>query len=188
MQTRAAHVPVVGVTGPGATRLVSAGDAAVLAALLSDNRAFLAPWDPVRPDDYFTVAGQRAVIREALERHLEGTALPHVILDGDARVVGRITLNGIVRGAFQSASVGYWVGEEHNGKGYAGAALRHIMAFAFNHLGLHRIQAETLVHNVASRRVLERNGFVRFGLAPAYLNIAGEWQDHVMYQVVNGRG
>jgi ribosomal-protein-alanine N-acetyltransferase len=32
--------------------------------------------------------------------------------------------------------------------------------------------------------VLGRNGFVRFGLAPAYLNIAGEWRDHVMYQKV----
>jgi ribosomal-protein-alanine N-acetyltransferase len=178
---------MVGVTQSGATRLVADDDAAVLATLLTENRAFLAPWDPIRPDDYFTVTGQRAVIREALERYTLGASLPHVILDGDGRVVGRITLNGIVRGAFQSCSVGYWVGEEHNGKGYAGAALRHVMTLAFDHLGLHRIQAETLVHNVASQKVLERNGFVRFGLAPSYLNIAGEWQDHVMYQVLSDR-
>jgi ribosomal-protein-alanine N-acetyltransferase len=37
---------------------------------------------------------------------------------------------------------------------------------------------------VASQRVLERNGFVRYGLAPAYLEIAGRWQDHVMYQAL----
>jgi ribosomal-protein-alanine N-acetyltransferase len=49
---------------------------------------------------------------------------------------------------------------------------------------LHRIQAGTLLHNIGSQRVLERNGFVRYGLAPAYLNIAGKWQDHILYQVL----
>ena len=56
---------------------------------------------------------------------------------------------------------------------------------AFDELGLHRVEAGTLVHNVGSQRVLERNGFVRFGLAPQYLRIAGRWQDHVLFQVLN---
>lgn len=75
-------------------------------------------------------------------------------------------------------------GATDNGRGLATAAVRGIMRVAFDELGLHRIQAETLLHNVGSQRVLERNGFVRFGVAPAYLKIAGEWQDHAMYQVV----
>jgi [ribosomal protein S5]-alanine N-acetyltransferase len=108
---------------------------------------------------------------------------------GDPRrggaVAGRITLNGIVRGAFQSCSVGYWVSEAVGGRGLATAALRDVKAAAFGALGLHRIQAETLVHNVASQRVLQRNGFSRVGLAPAYLKIAGRWQDCILYQVIN---
>jgi ribosomal-protein-alanine N-acetyltransferase len=71
-----------------------------------------------------------------------------------------------------------------NGLGRATAAVHEIVRVAFEDLGLHRVQAETLLHNVRSQRLLERNGFIRFGLAPAYLNIAGKWQDHVMYQVV----
>ena len=46
------------------------------------------------------------------------------------------------------------------------------MRVAFVELGLHRIEAGTLLDNVASQRVLERNGFVRFGVALGYLNIA----------------
>jgi ribosomal-protein-alanine N-acetyltransferase len=46
-------------------------------------------------------------------------------------------------------------------------------------------EAATLLDNVRSQRVLERSGFVRFGVAPAYLKIAGRWQDHAMYQIVN---
>jgi ribosomal-protein-alanine N-acetyltransferase len=152
--------------------------------MLRTNQEFLAPWDPIRGDAYYTVDGQRDVVRAALKEHGEGRCLPHVILD-DSGVVGRITLNGIVRGAFQSCSVGYWVSAAHTGRGLATSALRHILRAAFDDLGLHRVQAEILAHNTASQRVLERNGFIRFGVAPKYLNIGGQWQDHILYQVIN---
>ncbi len=171
-----------------ATRLVSLDDVPVLAELVLANREFFAPWEPVRDDDYFTVEGQREFVRDVLEKHERGAALPHVILDESGRVVGRITLNGIVRGPFQSCSLGYWLSADANGRGLATGAVRDIMRVAFEELGLHRIEAGTLRHNVRSQRVLERNGFIRFGVAPQYLNIAGEWQDHVMFQVVTGAG
>jgi len=157
----------------------------VLAKLLQANRGFLAPWEPVRDDDYFTVEGQRAVIRSALQRYEQGTTVPSVIIDESDRVVGRITLNDIVRGPFQSCHLGYWLSAAANGRGLATAAVREIIRVAFEELGLHRIQAGTLLHNVRSQRVLERNGFVRFGVAPTYLNIAGKWQDHALYQIVD---
>jgi ribosomal-protein-alanine N-acetyltransferase len=167
-----------------ATRLLTLDDVPVLAELLRLNRHFLAPWAPDRSDGYFTVDGQRTVVRAALARHDQGLTLPHVIIDDSGRVIGGITLNSIVRGPFQSCSLGYWVSVTDNGRGLATAAVRDIIRLAFEQLGLHRIEAGTLLRNVRSQRVLERNGFVRFGVAPAYLSIAGRWQDHVLYQVV----
>lgn len=167
------------------TRPARLEDAPALAELLRQNREFLAPWDPIRAADYYTDDGQLAVLRDALERDEQGTALTHVIVAADGRVVGRITLNGIVRGPFQSCSVGYWVAASDNGRGVATAALANIKELAFGELGLHRIEAGALLHNVRSQRVLERNGFVRFGVAPQFLNIAGQWQDHAMYQVLS---
>ena len=166
------------------TRLVTLNDPPVLAELVRVNRDFMAPWEPIRGEDYFTVDGQHAVIRADLEQYEQGSKLPHVILDDSGRVVGRITLNGIVRASFQSCSLGYWVSAADNGRGLATAAVREIVRVAFDELGLHRVQAETLLHNVRSQRVLERNGFVRYGMAPEYLNICGRWQDCAMYQVV----
>ena len=168
-----------------ATRLISLDDAPVLAGLLRDNRDFMAPFEPARAEGYFTDSGQLALIRDLLARHEQGQTLPHVILDEDGSVVGRITLNEIVRGPLQSCSLGYWVAASANGRGLATAAVRDIVRVAFEDLGLHRIQAGTLPDNVRSQRVLERNGFVRFGLAPAYLRIAGRWQDHVLFQLLN---
>jgi ribosomal-protein-alanine N-acetyltransferase len=167
------------------TRLASADDADQLAAVLNANREFLAPWEPVRADDFFTVRGQREVVEHALEDYERKTSVPLVITDDGDQVVGRITINGIVRGAFQSASIGYWVSQSHNGRGLATAAVAEVVALAFGGLGLHRLQAETLLHNAGSQRVLTRNCFRPFAIAPAYLKIAGEWQDFILFHLLN---
>jgi ribosomal-protein-alanine N-acetyltransferase len=166
------------------TRLISPADATELADLAIANRDFLQPWEPVRSESYFTAEGQLASLEDALGRHAQGSCLPHVIVDS-GRIAGRITLNGIVRGPFLSCSVGYWVSQSANGRGLATAALREMLGIAFTRLGLHRVQAETLLTNAGSQRVLERNGFEPIGLAPAYLRIAGRWQDHILFQLLN---
>ena len=166
------------------TRLIGIDDAPQLGNLVERNREFLSPWEPTRPDEYFTADGQRRAIEEALRQYEQGALVPRVILEGGA-IVGRVTLSNIVRGAFQSCNLGYWVSAECNGRGFATAAVKEIVGEAFLEMRLHRIEAGTLLHNIASQRVLEKNGFVRFGIAPQYLNIAGRWQDHAMYQVLN---
>lgn len=164
------------------TRLIEPGDAERLADVLQRNRAFLEPWEPVRADSYFTVEGQTRTIAEALAVHARGQLLPHVILDEHGRVVGRISLNSIVRGAFQSASLGYWLDEASGGHGLATQAVAELVAIAFGELGLHRVEAGTMPHNTRSQAVLRRNGFVRFGYAPRYVSIAGSYRDHVLFQ------
>ena len=165
------------------TRLLVEDDAPVLAELLRENRAFLAPWQPRRPEHWFTDAGQLSVARRGLEDHAAGRSVPLVVLDG-GRVVGTMSLQSLIRGAFQSCSVGYWLAETAQGRGLATAALREAVALAFGELRLHRVQAETLLHNVPSQRVLERVGFVRYGVAPDYLQIDGRWQDNALYQLI----
>lgn len=162
-------------------RLVAPGDAAALTSRVSRSRTALAPWDPIRPESYFTEAGQRNGIVGSLAVHATGASYPGVVLV-DGEPVGRVNLNNVVRGAFDSADLGYWIDVEHQGRGVATAAVRAVLAIAFGELGLHRVQAGTLLHNHASRRVLAKNGFVEIGVAPRYINIAGRWQDHVLHQ------
>jgi [ribosomal protein S5]-alanine N-acetyltransferase len=168
-----------------ACRLITPDDAPVLAHLATVNRDFLAPWEPARAEAHFSEAGQRVAIQAVLAEHAHGRSLPFVIVNEAAEVVGRVNLNNIVRGASQSASLGYWLDQASGGRGLATAAVREISRLGFAELGLHRIQADTLVHNVPSQRVLARTGFVRMGLAPSYLIIAGRWQDCILHQLVN---
>ena len=167
-------------------RQVTADDAEVLLTLYRTNRTFLAPWEPKRDDSFFTEDHQRRQLAQADVDRRSGQALPCVIL-ADDRVVGRININDIVRGAFDSAHLGYWVAEEMNGRGVATAAVAAAARLCFEDLGLHRIQAATLTHNIASQRVLDQNGFTYIGTAPQYLRIAGSWQDHHLYQLINER-
>lgn len=154
-------------------RRLTPDDAAELARLLSGNREFLAPFEPERADDFFTIAAQRAQIEA--QDYLYG------ILDEDV-LSGTVGLSNVVRGSFCSANLGYWVGEARTGRGLATRAVGEIVDVAFTELGLHRLEAGTLLDNVASQRVLEKNRFTRIGIAPRYLRIAGAWRDHVLFQ------
>ena len=159
--------------GSAAIRRLTPDDADELVALLVANRESHGPYQPIRPDGFFTVGAQRE--RLAVTEHLYG------ILDGDA-LAGAIELSNLARGPFQSASVGYWVDEPRGGRGLATRAVAAIIELAFGELDLHRLEAATLVDNVASRRVLEKNRFDCIGLARRYLQIAGAWRDHLLFQ------
>jgi ribosomal-protein-alanine N-acetyltransferase len=167
------------------TRVIAPGDAEALARLLTVNRDYLAPWSPLQGDAYYTTGGQREMLARDLAAYQRGTMLPLAILDSGGAVCGRINLNTIVRGAFQGASVGYWVSESHAGHGLASAAVADVIDIAFWELGLHRLEAGTLLNNTPSQRVLARNGFRPFAVAEAYLKIAGKWQDHILFHLLN---
>lgn len=165
-------------------RPFSIDDAEAMAAAYIRNREHLAPWEPVRPEEFFTAKRQGALIAGKLQRLLDGTEVPWGLFDGDD-VVGAVTLTGIIRGPFLSGDLGYWVDKDYTGKGLCTAAVA-FAAESGRKMGLHRVQASTLLHNAASRKVLARLGFTEIGVAPEYLRIAGKWQDHMLHQLILG--
>ncbi|MFI9597209.1 GNAT family N-acetyltransferase [Nonomuraea sp. NPDC052265] len=168
-------------------RAIARSDAAALADAYRRNRDFLRPWEPRRPADFFTTAGQAARLERLAEDRAAGFVMPWVLTDGD-RVVGRMNLNSIIRGAAQSASLGYWVDAAYNGRGLATRAVLEACRAADEDLGLHRVEAGTLLHNKASQTVLLKARFEEYGMAPLAVSIDGEWQDHVLFQrILNDR-
>jgi ribosomal-protein-alanine N-acetyltransferase len=157
-----------------AIRPLVLADARDLLALRLANREFMAPFDPVRPEEFFTLEAQTEIARNA-----EGQRF--AILD-DGELAGVIALSNVVYETFRSANLGYWVDARRNGRGLATRAVAALVEHAFRTLGLHRLEAGTLVDNVASQRVLEKNRFELIGLARNYLHIAGAWRDHLLFQ------
>ena len=165
-----------------AIRPLTIEDAPGLAAAYRRNRDHLAPWDPVRPERFFTDEGQAAEVTGRLHVVAQGQGASWVLHDEKSgEVVGRVNVNNIVRGVFQSASLGYWTDARRTGRGLGTAMVDHAVGEAVA-MGLHRLEAGTLVDNAASQAVLQKAGFARFGTAESYLFIAGRWQDHALFQ------
>ncbi len=101
----------------------------------------------------------------------------------DGTLVGRVALSNVVRAAWQSCTLGYYIDRTMCGRGYGTEAVKQIVAFAFGDAGLHRVQAAVMPRNVASARVLEKAGFRHEGFAPRYLQIDGVWEDHDLYAI-----
>jgi [ribosomal protein S5]-alanine N-acetyltransferase len=97
------------------------------------------------------------------------------------QLIGRIALSNVVRGAWQNATLGYFLDQTHNGKGYTSLAVSLVLKFAFTTAELHRVQAGVMPRNLPSIRVLEKNGFRQEGLSLRYLQINGNWEDHLMF-------
>lgn len=159
-------------------------DGGAMRDLLSRNRKFFAAAESHRAPEYYTRDHQTWVIEQAqIDQAADRRYLWLIEVGGT--LVGRLDLNSVIRGTFQSATVGFLVDASACGSGVATTALREAMRLAFTELGLHRLQAETLTDNYAAQRVLVRCGFVRYGRAPCYLRVQGEWRDHDLFQLIN---
>jgi [ribosomal protein S5]-alanine N-acetyltransferase len=162
-------------------RVAALDDDAAFADAYTFSWGHLQPWEPERPEQWFTATGQRERLDGALEDYSNGQVVPWVLVER-GRIIGAITLTNIARGPFRSASLGYWLAVDVLGRGLATRAVEAVAEIADTELNLHRIEASTLVNNVTSQRVLDRAGFVKIGLAPTYLHIAGAWRDCNLYQ------
>lgn len=151
-------------------------------ALRRSSREHLERWEPIPP------SGLDLYSEEAFDRELETSNTDRdqrwlICMKDTGSVIGRIALGNIERGPFQNGRFGYWIGAEYAGQGLMSEALSLAVAHAFasgdeGGLGLHRACANIVPSNGASRRVLEKVGFVKEGYSEKYLQIQGVWEDH----------
>ena len=101
------------------------------------------------------------------------------------RFVGEINLSSVQRGAYQNGYVGYWVDERQAGNAYVPEACVVLFRYAFEELGLHRLQVSIVPRNAPSRRVARKLALRAEGIAIRYLEIDGHWEDHVRYAITS---
>jgi ribosomal-protein-alanine N-acetyltransferase len=160
------------------------GDYEAWASLRGGSRDFLSPWEPSWPPDALSRASFRARVTRYAEDWRTDQAYNFFIFARDETLIGGIGLSNIRRGVSETASLGYWVGEPFARQRYMSAALPLVVDFAFERLGLHRLEAACLPSNIPSRSLLARAGFQQEGYAREYLCIAGKWQDHLLFAIL----
>jgi len=155
------------------------------ARLRGESRAFLSPWEPVWASDELTKgAFRRRIKRYQKEARLDSAYAFFVFRAEDDVLMGGCTLSNVRRGVTQCCALGYWIGERFSRQGYMYEAVRALVPFIFATLGLHRIEAACLPSNQASQSLLAKVGFRQEGVALRYLQINGEWRDHVLFALL----
>ncbi len=150
------------------------------------SKKWLTKWEPQQLSDQpDVVLDRRAFAARCTARNRErqnGAGYGFGVFVG-GRFAGEMNLTSVQRGPFQNAYVGYWIDEALAGHGYVPEAAVLIFRFAFESLGLHRLQISVIPRNTPSRRVAEKLGLREEGVALRYLEINGVWEDHVRYAI-----
>ncbi|MGF6768609.1 ribosomal-protein-alanine N-acetyltransferase [Paraburkholderia sp. GAS199] len=161
-------------------------DAPDLLAFYLENRSHLQPWDPLRADDFYTVAALEHRLA-GMEQQMSTDSALHLLIQHPAgdTVLGECNFTNIVRGPFQACHLGFSIAAKMQGRGLMYEALSRAIEFVFDSYELHRVMANYRPENVRSGRLLERLRFEIEGRARAYLKINGEWADHVLTSRIN---
>jgi ribosomal-protein-alanine N-acetyltransferase len=155
-------------------RYLEPADEAEFLALVRDSRTLHRPWayPPERPDQF----------ADLLAKCRREDSMCVLATDRETgAIAGVFTISQIVRGAFQSAFLGYYAGAAFAGRGYMGEALQLVVDLAFGPVALHRLEANIQPGNAASIALAKSAGFRLEGFSPRYLLIGGQWRDHERY-------
>lgn len=161
-------------------------DFAAWTRLRSESRTFLAPWEPAWATDELSKGAFRRRLKRYQREAREDSAYAFFVFRStDNALLGGCTLSNVRRGVTQCCALGYWIGERFARQGYMSDAVRALIPFIFRTLGLHRIEAACLPSNEPSRSLLAKAGFCQEGVARRYLQINGDWQDHLLFALLS---
>ena len=170
-------------SGDVTVRPLAASDARAWRDARRRNAVWLTPWDATVPpgaDGRPSTFG--SLVRRLHRQARAGTTYPFAI-EVDGRFAGQVTVNNIVRGSAQFASVGYWIDQRYAGRGVMPRAVAMVIDHCFTSARLHRIEVAIRPENSNSLRVVEKLGLREVGYAPKFLHIDGAWRDHRIYAV-----
>ena len=149
------------------------------------SRKHLQPWEPTWPKDANSRADWARRLQAWKNGWKSGRAYVFMIRRlKDGKLVGGISLTNVRGWPANSASLGSWLGQDHQGQGLMQEGVGAVCDWAFRELHLYRVEAGILASNLRSRKVLETNGFREEGHAKEYLEIAGVRRDHVLFALV----
>lgn len=151
-----------------------------------DNAEHLAPWDPKKPEGFYTESYWNLKISQAHEEFENEDSCRINLYTKDAnKLIGMMNFTNFERGPFQCCRLGYKIDHRYQGQSLMYEALKAGVDYIFKQLNFHRIEANYIPQNIRSGRLLKRLGFDEHGLAKDYLLIDGKWQDHILTSKTN---
>ena len=135
-----------------------------------------------RPANYFDSEGFKKITAELLAEQDNHNAYMHIIRDSQGVMVGRIDLS-VLENDQKTAELGYRIGGNYTNLGYVSEAVKLVLDKAFHAYGLNKIIAGTATDNLASKRVLLKNGFTFSKIIENDLQIHNEWVHTAVFEI-----
>jgi len=164
-------------------RLAQQHDIPHLLEYVVRNREYHKAWSPAMPESFYTIAEQTHRFNQYVTLHQQAREYKFVLGDEDS-IIAVINLVHVERGVFMNGRLGYSIDELYSGKQVMTECIERIKDYSKNVLQLHRLEANIMPRNIASKRVIEKCGFTCVGLSPQYLLINKTWEDHEHWAVI----
>ncbi|MBQ8982407.1 MAG: GNAT family N-acetyltransferase [Lachnospiraceae bacterium] len=156
-------------------------------AFYEENATYFDPYELTRPDQFYTVAFQTAVLEWEWKEMQAGRCLRYYIFlkSEPTTIIGTVNLSNIRMGKLRNASIGYKIDHRFRNQGYATEACKCLLEYAYKELHFHRIVAEIIPLNMPSIRVVKSLGFIQEGVEREAAEINGKWQDLLLFAKLN---
>ena len=165
-------------------KLLNIGDMKELLEFEIKNRSFFEETCLTRGDSYYEFKYFKDIVSELISEQNKGMHYMYIARNSEDNIVGRVNLVDVVRGNFNKAEIGYRIGKEYTGRGYGEKAVKLALYDAANKYKLHRIEAGVSTENIASQKVLIKNGFSKVGTYNKYIFLNGKWCDSIIFEKV----
>jgi ribosomal-protein-serine acetyltransferase len=159
-------------------KLVELKDAERVFELTDSSREYLREWLPWL-DTTTSVEDTKGFIKSCLKGYAENKSITTFILF-KGEIVGTAGYNKI-DWSNKVAYIGYWLGKDYQGSGIMTRVAKALTEYAFNELGLNRVDISAAVENKKSRSVPERLGFVNEGCIRQTEWLYDHYVDHIVY-------
>jgi len=160
--------------------------AGAVLSYLQDNEHFLAPWEPVKEEAFYTLDYQKKNIRWEQKAQKSGQGICYYLTERTSGLlVGKVSMYGYLGGNFSSGILGYKLHQDYVGLGYMTEGLGAFCEFLFRGLNIHRLEINIMPRNKASLRVAEKLGFRLEGEAEKLMEVNGVWEDHLRFGKIN---
>lgn len=165
-------------------KLLTLNDTDMLFAFEKENREYFKTIGLQRVDAYYQYDSFAQIVRELICEQDKDLHYMYLVINSENNIVGRVNLTGIIQESLQKAELGYRIGREYQGNGYATSAVKLVIEKANQVHKLHRIEAGTSPQNIGSQIVLIKNGFQFVGRYNQHILQGGKWMDSLLFERV----
>lgn len=163
--------------------------ASMVLSFYEDNKTVFEPWEPKRADNFYTLSYQKASLSAEYQQMLETKSVRYWVFlkDYPDTIIGSVCFHNILRGSYQSCSLGYKFNQQYRQQGFAFESIQKTIEIMYLEYHIHRIEAFIMPTNHPSLRLIEKLNFYYEGISYSYANINGFWSDHKRYALINPR-